>query len=95
MPTVAATTDHILTVAEAAALAKCSPKTIYRAIKSGALVASGIGRGRAYRVTQANFWRWMDASVVRREPQPIARLAVGAAVAGSDEALRAIERDAA
>ena len=56
----AATTDHILTVAEAAALAKCSPKTIYRAIKSGGLVASGIGRGRAYRITQANFWRWMD-----------------------------------
>ncbi len=91
----AATTDHILTVAEAAVLAKCSPKTIYRAIKSGALVASGIGRGRAYRITQANFWRWMDGSVVQREPPSIGRLQVGAAVAGSVEALRAIERDAA
>jgi excisionase family DNA binding protein len=92
---VAATTDHILTVADAAALAKCSPKTIYRAIKSGALVASGIGRGRAYRITQANFWRWMDGSVVQREPRSVARLAVGTAAAGSVEALRAIERDAA
>ena len=91
----AATTDHILTVAEAAALAKCSPKTIYRAIKSGALVASGIGRGRAYRITQANFWRWMDGSVVQREPQPIAGLAVGAAMRDRSKALRAIERDAA
>lgn len=91
----AAITDDILTTSEAAALAKCSPKTIYRAIHSGALVASGIGQGRAYRITRANFWRWMDASVVQREPQAIVRLDKGAAVAGSVAALRAIERDAA
>ena len=91
----AATTDDILTVTEAAALAKCSPKTIYRAIQSGALVASAIGRGRTYRITRANFWRWMDAAVLQREPQAIVRLDAGTATAGSIAALHAIERDAA
>ena len=86
MPTMAATTDDILTVAETAGLAKCSPKTIYRAIQSGALVASGIGRGRSYRITQANFWRWMDGSVVQREVKEPGRPAVG------EEALRAARR---
>ena len=87
--------DDILTPTEAAALAKVSVKTVYRAIRSGALIASQVGRGRLYRITRANFGRWMDDTVVELAPRIATRAAAGTPAAGSDAALRAIEQDAA
>lgn len=86
--------DVILTPAEAAKLAKASLKTVYRAIGSGALVASPIGRGRRYRITRENFWRWLNSPVVGVERPRSVRSQPGKPVAGSLAKLRAIERGA-
>lgn len=52
--------SSLLTPADAAQLARVSVKTIYRAIGSGALVASRLGA--VYRITPENYTRWVDGS---------------------------------
>jgi excisionase family DNA binding protein len=49
--------SSLLTPAEAAALARLSVKTVYRAIWSGELPATRV-RGR-WRIVQESLWRWL------------------------------------
>jgi excisionase family DNA binding protein len=84
-----------MTVAEAAARAVVSEKTVYRAIAAGRLKASRIGR--CLRITERAFEDW----IVRGEVVVVAqrsvsrRREVARLEAGSLERLRAIESEAA
>lgn len=87
--------DGFLTPADVARRSGFSEKTVYRAIRSGALVAS---RPTAhYRITEADYQRWVAARLLRQDASPPADLPSPAATAerGSLDELRAIEREAA
>ncbi|WP_114794914.1 helix-turn-helix domain-containing protein [Gaiella occulta] len=83
----------LLSPADVARRAQVSAKTVYRAIRSGDLVASRIGAH--YRITEEDFWLWISGARVkptrqRSNPRPIA----APAGRGSLAALRAIEEAA-
>lgn len=86
--------DGFLTPADAARRSGFSEKTVYRAIRSGALAAS---RPTAhYRITEADYQGWVstrlrlpDVSAAVELPEPVAP------ERGTLDALRAIEREAA
>ena len=53
--------DQVLTVTEAAGKAKCSENTIYRAARSGQLIASkiGAGDGSDWRIFEHDLEAWL------------------------------------
>jgi excisionase family DNA binding protein len=57
---------RLLTVEQVAELCQVSTKTVYRAIRSGALAACRLGKGAAYRVKPEEMERWLDASSAAR-----------------------------
>jgi len=84
--------DPILTPTEVAAFAKVSTKTVYRAIRSGALQAYGIGHGSHYRITQASMLSWLGAMPSSPAPRAAVLATPGRPSKGSPSRLRAIER---
>lgn len=63
------TNTATLTVAQAAALAGVSPKTIYRAIEDGRLAAACLGRSTALRTTPQWITEWIESSRYAPKPQ--------------------------
>jgi excisionase family DNA binding protein len=53
---------RLLTIEQVADLCQVSTKTVYRAIRSGALKACRLGRGGAYRVKPEEMESWIEAS---------------------------------
>lgn len=84
--------DLMLTPTEVAAFAKVSTKTVYRAIRSGALEAYGIGRGSHYRIARASMIAWLGAMPSSPARRAAARASPGRPSKGSPARLRAIER---
>lgn len=58
--------DQMLTVAEAARIARRSQRTIRRAYRGGSLRAYRDGNGRGVRISGADLRKWMVASVAVR-----------------------------
>jgi excisionase family DNA binding protein len=56
-----------LTVTEASARAKCSPKTIYRAVASGKLKAARISAGRSLRFHVLWIDAWLETMATEAE----------------------------
>jgi len=87
--------DQFLFVADVARRSGFSRKTVYRAIESGALVASQ--PTSRYLVTEAEYQRWVSSG--RHGQGPARRVELGEPAAppirGSLDELRAIEREAA
>ena len=52
---------QLLTIDQVASLCQVSTKTVYRAIRRGALSASRLGQGGAYRVRPEAMANWIDA----------------------------------
>jgi excisionase family DNA binding protein len=61
-------TEHLLTVAEAAGFAGVSEKTIYRALDSRRLKHARIGQSKCYRIRREWLDDWIDDSAVEVEP---------------------------
>jgi excisionase family DNA binding protein len=65
---------QLLTIDQVASLCQVSTKTVYRAIRRGALRASRLGAGGAYRVRPEAMERWIDACAepaARRSAEPL------------------------
>lgn len=58
-----------LTVREAAAHARCGPKTIYRAVRSGQLQAARIGGRRELRFLESWIDDWLLRDITRADGQ--------------------------
>lgn len=56
------TDDHLLTVAEVAALMRVSNMTVYRLIKSGQLPALRVGKN--YRIRESDMHQYLDKGSV-------------------------------
>lgn len=52
--------DPVLTIAEAAKLARVSTKTIYRALDAGALRCSNLGQRKGYRTRESWLNEWIN-----------------------------------
>ncbi len=61
-------TEHLLTVAEAARFAGVSEKTIYRALDARRLKHACIGQSKCYRIRREWLDAWIDNSAVEVEP---------------------------
>jgi excisionase family DNA binding protein len=61
-------TEHLLTVAEAARFAGVSEKTIYRAIEARRLKHARIGQSKCYRIRPQWLDDWIDDCAVEAEP---------------------------
>lgn len=61
-------TEHLLTVAEAARFAGVSEKTIYRALEARRLKHARIGQSKCYRIRREWLDDWIDDSAVDVEP---------------------------
>ncbi|HEV2786185.1 MAG TPA: helix-turn-helix domain-containing protein [Solirubrobacteraceae bacterium] len=59
---------RLLTIDQVAELCQVSTKTVYRAIRRGALKASRLGRGGAYRVKPEEMESWIEACTDAAEP---------------------------
>jgi excisionase family DNA binding protein len=59
---------RLLTIEQVADLCQVSTKTVYRAIRSGALTACQLGRGGAYRVKPEEMESWIEACSRRGAP---------------------------
>ena len=72
-------TPRLLTIEQVAELCQVSTKTVYRAIRSGALKACRLGRGGAYRVKPEEMENWIEAcsSAARTPPRSPARKRAG------------------
>jgi excisionase family DNA binding protein len=79
----------LLTTADVAALAQVSVKTVYRAIRSGALSAIAIG-GR-YRITREAYADWIARQAVAPQSEAVSTPVKARPVRGSLDALRVIE----
>jgi excisionase family DNA binding protein len=88
--------EALLTPADVARLARVCAKTVYRAIKRGDLVASRLGS--VYRIRTQDFDAWVHQSrhtPAVPTPSMFRRERLAGAGAGTDEALRHIEGEAA
>jgi excisionase family DNA binding protein len=82
-----------LTVDEAATMARCHPKTIRRAVGSGAL--RGFRPAQRVLLREDDVRAWIERRAAISSPPPArTRAKRRRAVPGSVEALRAIEREA-
>ena len=61
------------TIEQVADLCQVSTKTVYRAIRSGALNACRLGRGGAYRVKPEEMESWIEACSGAARERPAAR----------------------
>lgn len=61
-------TEHLLTVAEAARFAGVSEKTIYRALDARRLKHACIGQSKCYRIRREWLDDWIDDSAIDVEP---------------------------
>jgi excisionase family DNA binding protein len=59
----------LLTIDQVAELCQVSAKTVYRAISSGRLRASRLGRGSAYRIRLEDVDAWLDACALTDRSQ--------------------------
>ena len=59
---------RLLTIDQVADLCQVSTKTVYRAIRSGALTACQLGKGGAYRVKPEEMEVWIEACSGRAAP---------------------------
>ena len=66
---------RLLTIEQVADLCQVSTKTVYRAIRSGALKACRLGRGGAYRVKPEEMERWIEACIGAARERPAPRVA--------------------
>jgi excisionase family DNA binding protein len=82
----------LLTPANIASLSQVSVKTVYRAIRSGALSAIAIG-GR-YRITREAYGDWITRQAVAPQPDAVSADVKARPTRGSLEALRGIEEAA-
>ena len=61
---------QLLTIDQVASLCQVSTKTVYRAIRRGALRASRLGQGGAYRVRPEAMENWIDACAAPATAEP-------------------------
>jgi excisionase family DNA binding protein len=64
---------RLLTIDQVAELCQVSTKTVYRAIRRGALKACRLGRGGAYRVKPEEMETWIEACSGEARERPAAR----------------------
>ena len=68
-----ASPPRLLTIDQVADLCQVSTKTVYRAIRSGALTACRLGKGGAYRVKPEEMEIWIEAcsgAAATAHPEP-------------------------
>jgi excisionase family DNA binding protein len=61
LDTATGSAPRLLTIDQVADLCQVSTKTVYRAIRSGALKACRLGKGGAYRVKPEEMESWIEA----------------------------------
>src|SRR3954463_6446149 len=65
---------RLLTIEQVAACCQVSSKTVYRAIRRGALRASRLGMTGAYRIKPEEMEMWIETSTEAPAPAPVPRV---------------------